>query len=235
MVVPYLYEKPSLDGLQNAIYWADAERDTTEIEFEPVDFGHPLWVLFSSGTTGLPKPIVHGHGGVILEHIKCQSLQFNLGSDDTMLWFSTTGWMMWNFDVSGLMLGMTVVLYDGNPVHPDMRNLWELAEETKTTYFGTSAPFIHACMKEGIRPGKELDLHRVRGVGSTAAPLSPEGFQWIIENVGSGRSHRFVLRRNGRVHGVHRAGPVCCRCTPARFRRRAWGARWRRSIPKGNP
>jgi len=180
VLVPYLRADAALPG---AMPWSELLAEPAELAFERVPFEHPLWILYSSGTTGLPKPIVHGHGGILLEHLKVLSLHHDVGPDDRFFWFTTTGWMMWNFLVSGLALGATIVLYDGSPGHPDLGALWRLAAETGVTQFGTSAPFIHACMKAGLRPGEAADLSRVRAIGSTGAPLSPEGFAWVYEAV----------------------------------------------------
>ncbi|HEY2956843.1 MAG TPA: acetoacetate--CoA ligase [Actinomycetota bacterium] len=155
----------------------------TEPTFEPVAFDHPLWVLYSSGTTGLPKPIVHGHGGIALELLKSLALHLDLGPADRFFWFTTTGWMMWNFLVGGLLLGATVVLYDGSPGHPDMGTLWRLAASTGMSYFGTSAAYVLACMKAGVEPGRDLDLSALRSIGSTGSPLPPEGFAWLYRHV----------------------------------------------------
>lgn len=163
--------------------WSDLVAQPADLVVDPVPFDHPLWVLYSSGTTGLPKAIVHGHGGILLEHIRCLSLQTGLTTEDRFFWFSSTGWMMWNKLVSGLLLGCTVVLYDGSPAFPDMRVLWKYAEEARITYFGTSAPYLLACRKAGIEPGREFDLSRLRAIGSTGAPLPPEGFYWVYEAV----------------------------------------------------
>ena len=152
-------------------------------EFADVPFSHPLWVLYSSGTTGLPKPIVHGHGGVLLEHLKALAFHQDLGPSDVFFWFTTTGWMMWNYLAGGLLVGAAIVAYDGSATYKDTDALWRLAAQTGVTYFGTGAPYLLACAKAGARPGSECDLSALRGIGSTGSPLPPEGFQWVYDQV----------------------------------------------------
>ncbi|HVR21164.1 MAG TPA: acetoacetate--CoA ligase, partial [Polyangiaceae bacterium] len=155
---------------------------TGPLAFDPVPFDHPLWILYSSGTTGLPKPIVHGHGGILLEHLKVLALHSDLGPRDRFFWYSTTGWMMWNYLVGGLLVGATIVLYDGSPAYPSLGALWKLAESEKLTYFGTSAPYLIACQKSGVAP-KKHDLSSLRAIGTTGAPLPADGFGWVYDAV----------------------------------------------------
>jgi acetoacetyl-CoA synthetase len=166
-----------------SIAWSDLLADAGPLAYEQVAFDHPLYILYSSGTTGLPKPIVHGHGGILLEHLKALALHTDLGPGDRFFWYTTTGWMMWNYLVSGLAVGSAVVLFDGNPAAPDLMALWRMAEETRATYVGASAPFLMACRKAGLHPGRDLDLGGVRGVGSTGAPLPAAGFEWVHDAV----------------------------------------------------
>ena len=184
--LPRPRSRPLLPARRDALGRAARRRARApSSSFERVPFDHPLWVLYSSGTTGLPKAIVQGQGGILLEHLKKLHLHVDAHPGDRLFWFTTTGWMMWNFLVSGLLTRAAIVLYDGSPGHPDMNVLWDLAERAGVTMFGTSASYIAACMKAGVEPGAGRDLSRLKAVGSTGSPLSPEGFDWIYEHVGA--------------------------------------------------
>ncbi|MGI5448596.1 acetoacetate--CoA ligase [Streptomyces sp. CA-243310] len=163
--------------------WADLTAADTEPVFEPVPFDHPLWVLYSSGTTGLPKAIVQSQGGILLEHLKQIGLHCELGPEDRFFWYTSTGWMMWNFLVSGLLTGTTVVLYDGSPGFPDTGAQWRIAERTRATLYGTSAAYVMACRKAEVHPSRDFDLSSVKAVATTGSPLPPDGFRWLHDEV----------------------------------------------------
>lgn len=182
ILLPYLREDVQATD-DSVLLWDEIIQEKAELSYEYVPFDHPLWILYSSGTTGLPKPIVHGHGGILLEHLKSLMIEENITKESTFFWFTTTGWMMWNFLIGGLLVGATVVLYDGSPTYPDGNALWELAEKARITHFGTSAAFINICMKLGVKPKESYDFSDLEAVLSTGSPLTAEGFLWVYENV----------------------------------------------------
>jgi acetoacetyl-CoA synthetase len=199
VLLPYLSSDASAAGLTGGMIWSelvelgrssggDGREDQADghagaPRFEQVPFDHPLWVLYSSGTTGLPKAIVHGHGGILLEQLKKSWLHLDLRAGDRMFWFTTTGWMMWNFLIGALFTDAAIVLYDGSPGHPDMGALWRLAQRTGMTCMGVSAGYLGACAKAEVEPARDYDLHALRAIGSTGSPLAPESYRWVYEHV----------------------------------------------------
>lgn len=185
ITIPYLADKADFSSLKNPLSWDQATEagNSLQLEYNHVEFNEPLWILFSSGTTGKPKPIVHSQGGILLEHLKALHLHSDLDENERFFWFTTTGWMMWNYLVGGLLTGSTIILYDGNPVYPSTDTLWQLAEDTKMTVFGTSASYISACIKDEIVPKEKFDLSALHNISSTGSPLPPEAFKWCYDNI----------------------------------------------------
>jgi acetoacetyl-CoA synthetase len=187
--IPYLDSNASVDAIPNLVWWDDVVRpqnqEETALTFEQVPFSHPIWVLYSSGTTGIPKAITHSHGGNLLEHLKYLHFHNEVRPGDRFFWYSTTGWMMWNFTLASLLAGATIVLYDGSPGYPSLDVLWELAEKARITHFGTSAPFLVSCMKANLAPGAKFDLSELVSIGSTGSPLPPEAFGYVYEQIKS--------------------------------------------------
>jgi acetoacetyl-CoA synthetase len=195
ILFPFLTGAEASEASPGTLFWDEllkSDKPHPELTFEQVPFDHPLWVLYSSGTTGLPKPIVQGHGGILLEHLKMAALHLDLKAGDRFFWYTSTGWMMWNFLVGGLLTGATIVIYNGSPAFPDLNVLWKLAVQSGITYFGCSAAFINACIKAGINPSEKYDLSRIKAVGSTGSPLSEDGFRWVYKNVNKNLSVQSV-------------------------------------------
>jgi acetoacetyl-CoA synthetase len=181
VLIPTLNAKATLD---ESIHWDNVTSTPSAVlTFEAVDFNHPIWVLYSSGTTGKPKAITHSHGGVLLEHLKYMHFHNDVKPGEHFFWFTTTGWMMWNFLQASMLAGAVPVLFDGSPGTPDLNSLWKLTAELPIHHFGTSAPYLIACMKKGLTPGTDFDLSALRSIGSTGAPLPPEAFDWVYNHV----------------------------------------------------
>src|SRR5688500_3995417 len=235
VVLRYLDPDADLSGLRDAVLWEDFEEPGEDLVFERVPSDHPLWVVYSSGTTGLPKPIVHSHGGMLIDQLKYGHFHFDAKAGDRLFWFTTTGWVMWNVMLGMLLSEASIVIYDGNPGHPDLNVLWDLAEQTGMTLFGTSAGYIVSCMKAGVRPRSDgRELAALRSVGSTGSALSADGFEWVYRELGPD------VWLNSSSGGTDVAGPFICGVPwlpvyPAELQARCLGVAVESWDPGGRP
>ena len=234
VVLRHLDADADLSLLADAVRWEDFEQPGAELTFEPVPSDHPLWVVYSSGTTGLPKPIVHSHAGMLVDQLKYGHFHFDAKAGDRLFWFTTTGWVMWNVMLGMLLSPASIIIYDGNPGFPDLGVLWDLAEQTGMTLFGTSAGYIVSCMKAGLQPGAGRDLSALRSVGSTGSALSADGFEWVYRELGPD------VWLNSSSGGTDVAGPFLCGVPwlpvyPAELQARALGVAVESWDPDGRP
>lgn len=183
VLVPYLDPAASASAWPQGVAWRETLRRGVPLNIDLQPFDHPLWVVYSSGTTGLPKPIVHGHGGILVEHVKTMALHNDVSAGDRFHWYTTTGWVMWNLNVAALLVGATMCVYDGNPAWPDYSTLWRFCGEMNLDFFGAGAAFFTMCEKNGVEPRKVAALGGLRTIGSTGSPLSPESYRWVYDKV----------------------------------------------------